>query len=165
MPRLENHQLFPTLAVPRVGGGSIRLPDDLAGDFGVVLVYRGAWCPYCRAQLGAFSRAAERLAESRIGIVAMSVDDEATTAALVDKLHLAFPVAHSVDATEAAAALGSYVHDEPRYLESTGFVVTPAGTVLTAVYSSNAIGRLLPDDVVGQVTYVQQMAQSPGRAR
>jgi len=42
---------------PAVGGGTISLPDDLADSYGVVLIYRGSWCPYCNAQLAAFSRA------------------------------------------------------------------------------------------------------------
>lgn len=161
MRRLENDQPFPTMELRRVGGGTITLPDELAGDFGVVLVYRGSWCPYCNAQLAAFSRAADKLAAAGIGVVALSVDDEQTTAALADKRHLTFPLAHSVDADEVAGALGSYLHDDPRYLEATGVVLTPDSRVLTVVYSSNAIGRLLPDDVVGQVAYLKQLAEKP----
>ena len=33
------------------------LAGDLAGSYGIVLVYRGSWCPYCNAQLASFSRA------------------------------------------------------------------------------------------------------------
>ncbi len=55
-----------------------------------------------------------------------------------------------------AAATGAYVNDDPRYLQSTGFVLAPDGTVVTAVYSSGPIGRLVPEDVVGLVTYVKQ---------
>ena len=54
-----------------------------AGDFGVVLFFRGSWCPYCNAQLRAFERASRALAEVGIRVVALSVDDAATTAALV----------------------------------------------------------------------------------
>ena len=43
-----------------------------------------------------------------------------------------------------------------RYLQSTGFVLAPDGSVVTAVYSSGAIGRLLPDEVVGLVKHVRQ---------
>ena len=63
MSRLRNGQPFPPLEVPAVGGGTISLPDDLAGSYGVVLIYRGSWCPYCNAQLAAFSRALDALHE------------------------------------------------------------------------------------------------------
>lgn len=155
MTRLENGQTFPSLHLPRVGGGTVSLPDDLAGDFGVVLVYRGAWCPFCNAQLAAFARAEDTLEDVGIKVVALSVDDEQASAALVHERHLDFPVAHSADADKVADTVGSYVNEEPKYLQSTGFVLAPNGTVLTAVYSSGAIGRLLPDDVVGLVRHAQ----------
>jgi peroxiredoxin len=49
VPHLGNGETFPSLQLPLVGGETLSLPDDLAGDFGVVLVYRGAWRPYCNA--------------------------------------------------------------------------------------------------------------------
>jgi len=158
MPRLENGQTFLTLQLPQVGGGTLSLPDDLAGAFGVVLVYRGAWCPYCNAQLSAFRRATESLDEAGVKVVALSVDDEQTSAGLVDKLRLPFPVGHSADADQVAKRLGCYVNDEPHYLQSTGFVLAPDGTVVTAVYSSGAIGRLMPEDVVGLVTHIKDQS-------
>ncbi len=158
MPRLENGQSFPSLQVQQVGGGTVSLPEGLAGSFGVVLIYRGAWCPYCNAQLSAFRRASDSLAEAGMKVVALSVDDEQTSAALVDKLRLGFPVGHSADADQVADQLGCYVNDEPHYLQSTGFVLAPDGTVVTAVYSSGAVGRLTPEDVVGLVTYIKDHA-------
>lgn len=155
MPRLENGQTFPSLQLPQVGGGTLSLPQDLAGSYGVVLVYRGAWCPYCNAQLAAFRRAAESLTEAGVKVAVLSVDDEQTSTGLVDKLHLSFPVGHSADADKIADQIGCYVNDDPHYLQSTGFVIAPDATVLTAVYSSGAIGRLMPEDVVGLVTYLR----------
>jgi len=34
---------FPGLTLSTVGGGSIRLPDDIATPYAVVLFYRGHW--------------------------------------------------------------------------------------------------------------------------
>ena len=44
---------------------------------------------------------------------------------------------------------------DPVYLQSTGFVLDPDGNVIVSVYSSGAIGRLVPEDVAGLVTYVR----------
>jgi peroxiredoxin len=148
---------FPTLTFPRAGGDPFTLPDVLDGAFGVVLFYRGSWCPYCNAQLRAFQRA-DALAEVGAKVVAVSVDDEPTTAALVAKHQLTFPVGHSADAAAVAAATGAFVDPEGGYLQSTGFVLDPAGRVILSVYSSGAIGRLVPDDVVGFIRYVRQHA-------
>jgi hypothetical protein len=46
------------------------------------------------------------------------------------------------------------------FLQSTGFVLDPAGRVVVSVYSSGAIGRLLPEDVVGLIRYVRDHAPS-----
>jgi peroxiredoxin len=149
---------FPTLTFNRAGGDPFTLPDVLDGAFGVVLVYRGSWCPYCNAQLRAFQRAADALAEVGAKVVALSVDDEPTTAALIAKHHLTFPIGHSVDASAVAAATGAFVDPVGGYLQSTGFVLDPDGRVVVSVYSSGAIGRLVPDDVVGLIRYVRQHA-------
>ena len=158
MSRLHNGQPFPPLEVPAVGGGTISLPDDLAGSYGVILIYRGSWCPYCNAQLAAFSRALDALTELGAKVVALSVDDEATSAALAARHKLRFPVGHSADAGKVAAATGAYVNDDRRHLQSTGFVLAPDGTVLVAVYSSDAIGRLVADDVAGYIRYLTEHA-------
>ena len=44
------------------------------------------------------------------------------------------------------------------YLQSTGFVLDPAGKVVVSVYSSGAIGRFVPEDVAGLVRYVREHA-------
>ena len=46
---------FPVLRVPLHSGGTLSLPGALAGSFGVILFYRGAWSAYCNAQFGRFS--------------------------------------------------------------------------------------------------------------
>ncbi|MGH3857070.1 MAG: peroxiredoxin family protein [Pseudonocardiaceae bacterium] len=154
MSFLHNGQAFPQLDVPAVAGGTLSLPGDFAGSFGVVLIYRGSWCPYCNTQLAAFARAAGTFAEIGIKVAALSVDDEATSAALVTKLGAPFPVGHSADPDKVAAVTGAFLNDDPRYLQSTGFVLAPDGSVVTAVYSSGAIGRLQPGDVAGLVKYL-----------
>ena len=132
------------------------LPRDVEGSYSVILFYRGAWCPYCCAQLAAFSRARESLSSIGVAVVALSVDDEATTKSLVDKLQLRFPIGFGAKADDIAAATGAYITDA--HLQSTGFVLDRSGRILTAVYSSGAIGRLVPDDVAGLVRYVERHA-------
>lgn len=68
----------------------------------------------------------------------MSVDDEATTRQTI------------------AAASGAFVNDEPRYLQSTGLALDREGRVIVSVHSSGAIGRLVPDEVIGLIKYVRR---------
>ena len=149
---------FPALTVSLPGGRALRLPGDLAGHFGVVLFYRGSWCPYCNAQLSAFQRALDGLAEIDVTVVALSVDDEATTQQLIAKHGLRFPVGYGADASAIADATGAFVNDDPLFLQSTGFVLDPGGRVVVSVYSSGAIGRLVPQDVTGLIRYLRSHA-------
>jgi peroxiredoxin len=156
MPLLNPGDPFPPLTITTAGGQALTLPDAFAGDFAVVLFYRGSWCPYCNAQLRAFERASQALADNGIRVAALSVDDQQTTAALVEKHKLTFPVGYGADAKAVAALTGAFVNPGPVYLQSTGFVLDPAGKVVVSVYSSGAIGRLVPDDVSGLVRYVRE---------
>jgi alkyl hydroperoxide reductase subunit AhpC len=134
MPLLGPSDSFPQLTLNVLGGQTLTVPDALAGGFATVLFYRGSWCPYCNAQLRAFQRARDALADTGIRVVALSVDSELT---------------------------GAFVNPEPAYLQSTGFVLDPAGKVVVSVYSSGAIGRLVPDDVIGLVRYLREHAPEP----
>ena len=158
MPCLNNGDAFPNLMLDTVDDGTVSVTQHLAGRYGVVLAYRGSWCPYCNAQLSAFARAKDKLDELGIAVVALSVDNKADAVTLAEKHRLNFPVGYGVDAGEIAVSTGAYINDSPRYLQSTGFVLDPNGKVITAVYSSGAIGRLVADDVIGFVRYVKSKA-------
>ena len=160
MTVLQPGDPFPSLTVALPSGQALRLPDALAGRFGVVLYYRGSWCPYCNAQLSAFQRSLDRLADLDTSVVALSVDDEATTGDLIARHGLRFPVGHSADAAAIAHTTGAFVNLGPPYLQSTGFVLDPGGRVIVSVYSSGAIGRLVPQDVIGLVGYLREHAQA-----
>ena len=98
------------------------IPQSLQGSYGVVLIYRGAWCPYCQAQLAGFQRASEKLAEAGIKVVALSVDNEATTVGTIEKFKLSFPVGHSADADKVASITGADTNESPRYSSGDGFL-------------------------------------------
>jgi peroxiredoxin len=149
---------FPTLTVALPEGRALRLPDALAGHYGVVLFYRGSWCPYCNAQLRAFQRSLDRFTDMDTLVIALSVDDETTTRRLIAKHGLQFPVGHSADARAIATTTGAFVNNDPMYLQSTGFVLDPRGRVVVSLYSSGAIGRLVPEDVIGLIRYLREHA-------
>jgi len=155
MPLLNPGDSFPRLTLNIPGARAVQVPGALAGEFAVMLFNRGAWCPYCTAQLRAFQRARESLAQAGIRVAALWVDGEETTAQFAAKHGLTFPLGHSADARAVAALTGAFVNPDPVYLQSTGFVLDPQGKVIVSVYSSGAIGRLMPDDVVGLVRYVR----------
>jgi len=152
---LHPGDVFPELTVQLTGGRSLVVPDELSESFGVVLFFRGAWCPYCSAQLRAFQRKSAALADVGAQVVALSADAEQDVAGLIEKHDLTFPVGYGADARHLAELTGAFVNDDPLYVQSTGFVLDPAGRVIVSVYSSGAIGRLVPDDVVGLIRYLR----------
>jgi peroxiredoxin len=156
MPLLNPGYPFPRLTISTTDDQTLTLPDAFAGDFGVVLFYRGAWCPYCNAQLRAFERSGQALADLGIRVAALSADDADATAALVAKHQLTFPVGYGAVVPAVAALTGAFVNPDPVYLQSAGFVLDPAGNVIVSVYSSGAIGRLVPEDVIGLVRYLRE---------
>src|SRR6204780_582232 len=127
MPLLGPGATFPALPLTPPGQPTLTLPKAFAGDFAVVLFFRGSWCPYCNAQLRGFQRASASLAETGIKVAALSVDDEPTTAGLIAKYGLTFPVGHSADARAIAELTGAFINPQPVFLQSTGFVLSPPG--------------------------------------
>ena len=158
MPLLRLGDPFPELDFTIPGGETVRVPESFDGHFGVMLFYRGSWCPYCKAQLRAFQRSSAALADVGVQIAALSVDDEPTTLELMDKHGLTYPVGFGADARKIADLTGAFVNPDPTFLQSTGFVLDPRGKVVVSVYSSGAIGRLVPEDVAGLVRYLREHA-------
>ena len=159
---LQNGSRFPSLEFERAGGGEIRVPEDLAGGTSVVLFHRGGWCPYCNAQLAAFARATDELAAEGVKVVSISADDRETSEETVEKPHIDFPIGCGADVEAVARATGAFVNESPRCLQATGFILDDTGRILTAVYSSRAIGRLTPDDVIGFIRHLNSKG-STGR--
>ncbi|MDT4978646.1 MAG: hypothetical protein QOG07_525, partial [Pseudonocardiales bacterium] len=87
-----------------------------------------------------------------------------TTAELIAKHGLTFPVGHSADAGTVSAAAGAFVDPEGGFLQSTGFVLDPSGNVVVSVYSSGAIGRLVPEDVIGLIRYLRDQTATEEHA-
>lgn len=159
---LDTGDLFPSLQLTLTDGSRLQLPADLRQPFNVVLVNRGAFCPFCTAQLRAFQTGLPRLSRAGIGVVSLSADPLELARGVVAEHGLSFPVSYGASVAEIAEVLGVYYEPRPPqaqpYLQSAGFVLGPDRKVLTAVYSSGAIGRLVWQDVLGFVEYLQAHA-------
>lgn len=161
-PLLDSGDAFPGLDLTLIDGSRLRVPADLSRPYNVVLVNRGAWCPFCVAQLKGFQLGLAKLADEGIGVVSLSTDAREQAAAMVEAQGLEFPVACGASVDAIAETLGVYYDPHPThappYLHAAGFVLGPGGRVLLAVYSSGAIGRLVWQDVLGLVRYLKAHA-------
>jgi peroxiredoxin len=156
---LDAGDTFPGLELTLMDGKRFRLPVDLTQPFNVVLVNRGAWCPFCTAQLKGFQAGLSKLTQEGIGVVSFSTDTQEKASAMVAENRIEFAVGYGVSLDAVVEALGVYFDPKPAhtapYLQSAGFVLGPGAKVLNAVYSSGAIGRLVWQDVLGLVQYVK----------
>ncbi len=162
MGLLHSGARFPQIVMHVPGGGSVVVPDVFGGLYGVVLFSRGAACRSCVEQLRAFQRSAGRFEKAGISVIALSTETEEATSDLLHKHGLHFPMGHSADPSEISDATGAFVSIDPPQLQTTGFVVDPAGDVVLSLYSCGAFGQLLPDDVLELVREVQEDASFVG---
>ena len=65
MPLLDPGKTFPELKITTADDQTLTLPGACTGHFSLVLLYQGAWCPYCNAQLRAFERAGQAMRRQR----------------------------------------------------------------------------------------------------
>ncbi|MGD0238093.1 MAG: peroxiredoxin, partial [Syntrophorhabdales bacterium] len=64
--------------------------------------------------------------------------------------------AHGLNAKEISLKTGAFYEGKEGYLHATGFVINPEGTIVNAVYSTMAIGRLVAKDCLGLIRYLMK---------
>ena len=154
---LTNGETLPDLSLPSVSHGTISLNEYVKWTWNVVLFYRGNWCPFCNAQLNAYQRKISEFEKLGVMIVAISADPLDEAKQTVEKHHLTFPVLYGANPASIAKTFGSYIDNNAHgtHVNSTNFVLQPSGAIAVAVYSSGAIGRIVPDDALGFIKYMQ----------
>jgi peroxiredoxin len=109
--------------------------------------------------LAAFEKARPKLEDEGIRVVAASTDplDKATETV---KAHaIGFPVGYGLPLKETAATLGAFYEEKRGFLQATGFVLKPDGTIAVSQYSSGPIGRLVWQDVLGLVQFYKKQSK------
>jgi peroxiredoxin len=136
---------FPTLSVPRVGGGDLT-PARQAG-WCMVVVYRGKHCPLCKQYLDTLDGMRDQFAKRGIEVMAVSADPGGRATAQVEEAGWRIPVGYDLS-VEQMRTLGLYV-SSPRSPEETDrpfaepglFVVNPQGQVQIVDVSNAPFAR------------------------
>jgi peroxiredoxin len=102
----------------------------------------------------AFQRKLAEFDALDVQVLAASADSCADAARTLERYGLTFRVGCALDARRVAGITGAFFNDTEGYLHATGFIVNPKGEVANAVYSSSAIGRLVPEDCLGLIKYL-----------
>lgn len=89
-------------------------------------------------------------------VVAASIDNEADTRQLIEKLQVAFPVAYGIDGRRVCEATGAYWEERRQIVQASGFLLRPDGRIVHAVYSTGPIGRFVATDVLRAIEFQQK---------
>jgi len=121
--------------------------DQLRSDGPTFVVfYRGDWCPICRKQLKGLDARRGELQQRGADVIAISVDDTDTSAKLVGRLDLSFPL---LSDPERAAVQNFGVEDTPNEISKpAAFLIDSDGTILFAKVGESAHDRADLDQVL-----------------
>ena len=155
MPVLDPGARSRSSTITTADGQALTLPNAFAGEFAVVLFYRGRGARTATRNYGlpARQRGAGGGGRPRRRPVGGQRGDHDAAGR---EARPRFPCRLRRRRAAVAALTGAFVNPDPAFLQSTGFVLDPAGNVVVSVYSSGAIGRLVPDDVIGLVRYLRE---------
>jgi len=150
--KLDAGTTFPGMKLTTVGGDTLTLPDDITTAYQVVLFYRGHWWPFCRRQLAAFSELKEKFDDVGASIIGASVDTLDKAAEVQDGSN--FPIAYGVT-RDQATMIGSWWEDRRSIIQPSEFILGNRGNVLSATYSTGPVGRLMPEDALKLIGFVE----------
>lgn len=139
---LDEHEPFPPLTISLTDERLRSIPTDLGPGYGILLLYRGRWCPHCRRQLVDFQQHAEALRGRGVAVLAASTDTREDAIAFAQETGFSFPVGYGLSARSVARATGCFFDAHSGSLHPAGFILTPRGEVALAAYSTGDIGRL-----------------------
>ncbi len=102
---IEAGNSVPDVTVYTAKGEAVSLRETLSAGPSVLIVYRGGWCPYCTAHLGALAQVHPKLAAMGFSVFAVSPDKPAKLDGLSEKKQYGY-VLLSDSSADAIRALG-----------------------------------------------------------
>lgn len=142
--KLKSATRLPGITVPSLGGDKLTLGASMGDhDWQMVVIYRGAHCPICKAYLKGLEDVLPEFAKAGVGVVVVSGDPEERARSFTEDLGVSVPVGYDLS-LEQMRQLGLYV-SEPRSPQETdrpfpepGLFVINADGQLQVVDISNA---------------------------
>lgn len=136
---------LPVIRLPRAGGGTVQIGG--AGQWQLVVVYRGAHCPLCRRYLKTLDGLLEQFRAIRTEVIAVSGDPREKAETELAEEGWRFPVGYDLS-PDQMRLLGLYI-SEPRSPAETDrlfpepglFVVNPEGLLQIADISNAPFAR------------------------
>ena len=102
--------------------------------------------------MGAFNDLKREFDENDVSILAASVDDLDKATEIQEGL--GFPVAYGVT-REQADSIGSWWEDRRSIVQPSELILNRDGNVVSATYSTGPVGRLMPDDALKLIKFME----------
>ncbi|MGI3183867.1 redoxin domain-containing protein [Nioella aestuarii] len=139
----------------------------ISGYFALLTIYRGKWCPYCKAQLQALDALHASFLDVGVSPVAVSADTRARAETSqrdygLENLQLGYEMP-----IEPARQLGVFIsagindREMPLFCEPASFLIAPGNRIQAAWIASNAFARTRMDEVRA---YIDFLNDHPDRA-
>lgn len=94
---LQPGDVFPTLSLPKLGGGTITLGrPEPQYDWQMVVVYGGKHCPICTKYLDELNQVLPELHQLNIDVVAVSADSQERANSQIAEVNPDFPVGYDL---------------------------------------------------------------------
>lgn len=139
--KLEAGMAFPTMTVPRLGGGSIVLGQPENGhDWQMIVIYRGKHCPVCTSYLKELDTLLADFNGLGVDVVAVSADPVEKAQGQIDLVNPSFAVGYDLS-VDQMRKFGVYISD-PRSPEETDRPFSEPG-----LFVVNADGNLQLTDI------------------
>ncbi|KAJ3287761.1 thioredoxin-like protein [Rhizoclosmatium globosum] len=123
-------QVFPQIIVPLVNGEKTVIKSN-GTNAKLVVIYRGQFCPFCRATLHQINESLQKLHDAGIDVIAVSADLRDAATDLVQEMGLQFPVGHSLQ-PEQFRVLGTFVSSPTNYVDQGHLFSEPAWFLIDA---------------------------------
>jgi len=153
---LDVEDRFPEIKLRSLAQQELTLPRCLDDQWGIVLIYRGSWCGYCRRQLADFQSHLATLEKLGARVIAASVDTLADAREMAAKLQLSYPICYGLEPLSIAASLGCFYEARDLFLQKCAFLLRPGGEIARSVYSSGPVGALTAADCLYSLEFFQK---------
>ncbi|KAI9340521.1 thioredoxin-like protein [Obelidium mucronatum] len=163
-------QQFPLVTASLVGSADkqpLFTPNNENGESTLIVIYRGAFCPYCAKQIKHLQETFEKLKSAKINLIVASCRLATRSRKIRSRYgYFRFPVAYGLG-IEEMRELGVYVSNPTHYIEQehvfsepAWFLVEPDGAIKYLEYASAPFGgRVDADLLVG----IYSWARDKGR--
>ena len=158
--KLQAGSILPMISLPKVGGGHLQIGG--AGDWKMLVVYRGKHCPICRTYLKTLDGLLDQFKHAGTEVVAVSADPKEKAESEAGDEGWRFAVGYDLS-QDQMRALGLYI-SEPRspqetdrpFCEPALFITNPEGKLQIVDVSNAPFARPELNSVLSGLKFVQE---------